>query len=190
MTFNPNIPQATDRPSDSQAQLLANFQQLNTIFDVDHVTFNASSNNGKHNKSSYVVSGADPATPAGEGAVYTKAVGARTEAFYRYPPNGAVTQLTYLKAWVSFDGTTGAIQSSYNVTNVVRNAAGDYTINFTTALGNANYVVNVSTFTNAANGAFAGPTTRNTNNCRIFTRALSGAFGVDLNPVCVLIVGT
>jgi len=47
------------------------------------------------------------------------------------------------KAWVSFDGTAGAVsvRSAYNVSSVTENASGDYTINFTTAMADANYAV-------------------------------------------------
>lgn len=45
------------------------------------------------------------------------------------------------KAWVNFNGSGGAtIRASHNVSSVVRNAVGDYTINFTNALADANYV--------------------------------------------------
>ena len=44
------------------------------------------------------------------------------------------------KAWVSFNGTgTVAIRASFNVTSITDNGTGDYTINFTTALTDANY---------------------------------------------------
>ena len=55
------------------------------------------------------------------------------------------------KAWVRFDGTTGTISSSYNVTSVTRNGAGDYTINFTTPFASASYSANL----NAGNGSSA-----------------------------------
>lgn len=48
------------------------------------------------------------------------------------------------KAWVKFDGKTGAvatIKSSYGVTSVVRNSAGDYTVTLTTAMPDVNYIV-------------------------------------------------
>jgi hypothetical protein len=48
------------------------------------------------------------------------------------------------KAWVNFNGTgTVAIRGSYNVSSITDNGAGDYTVNFTTAMPNANYVVQV-----------------------------------------------
>lgn len=48
------------------------------------------------------------------------------------------------RAWVSFNGTTGAILASGNVSSVTRNSAGDYTINFATAMPDANYAVSIS----------------------------------------------
>ena len=44
------------------------------------------------------------------------------------------------KAWVSFNGTgTVAIRASGNVSSITDNGAGDYTVNFTTALVDANF---------------------------------------------------
>jgi hypothetical protein len=46
------------------------------------------------------------------------------------------------KAWVNFNGTgTPAINGSFNVSSITDNGTGDYTINFTTAMPNANYSV-------------------------------------------------
>jgi len=49
------------------------------------------------------------------------------------------------RAWVNFLGSTGAIYASFNVSSVTRNAAGNYTVNFTNSLPDTNYSV-------AANG--------------------------------------
>jgi hypothetical protein len=44
------------------------------------------------------------------------------------------------KAWVNFNGTgTVAIRASGNVSSITDNGTGDYTVNFTTALADANY---------------------------------------------------
>jgi len=46
------------------------------------------------------------------------------------------------KAWVNFNGTgTVAIRASYNVSSITDNGTGDYTINFTNALTDANYSI-------------------------------------------------
>jgi len=46
------------------------------------------------------------------------------------------------RAWVNFDGNTspGTIRASGNVSSVIRNGTGDYTVNFTTAMPDSNYV--------------------------------------------------
>jgi hypothetical protein len=48
------------------------------------------------------------------------------------------------RAWVNFNGTTASpstIRASFNVSSVTKNGTGDYTVNFTTALTDANYAV-------------------------------------------------
>ena len=44
------------------------------------------------------------------------------------------------KAWVNFNGTgTVAIRGAFNVSSVTDNGTGNYTVNFTTAMVDANY---------------------------------------------------
>jgi hypothetical protein len=44
------------------------------------------------------------------------------------------------RAWVNFNGTgTVAIRASYNVSSITDNGTGDYTVNFTNAMPDANY---------------------------------------------------
>ena len=46
------------------------------------------------------------------------------------------------KAWVNFNGTgTVAIRGSFNVSSITDNGTGSYTLNFTTAMPDANYSV-------------------------------------------------
>jgi uncharacterized protein (AIM24 family) len=46
------------------------------------------------------------------------------------------------RAWVNFNGTgTVAIRASGNVSSITDNGTGDYTVNFTTAMPDANYAV-------------------------------------------------
>jgi hypothetical protein len=61
------------------------------------------------------------------------------------------------KAWVNFNGTgTVAIRASYNVSSITDNGTGDYTVNFTNALPDANYCAVVTNV-----GLAAGDTRRN-----------------------------
>jgi len=49
------------------------------------------------------------------------------------------------RAWVNFNGTgTVAIRASGNVSSITDNGAGDYTVNFTTAMPDANYAMSGS----------------------------------------------
>lgn len=50
------------------------------------------------------------------------------------------------KAWVNFNGTgTVAIRGSYNVSSITDNGTGDYTVNLTSAVTDANGAVHVTT---------------------------------------------
>ena len=50
------------------------------------------------------------------------------------------------KAWVNFNGTgTVAIRASFNVSSITDNGTGDYTVNFTTAMSDANYAALATT---------------------------------------------
>jgi hypothetical protein len=60
------------------------------------------------------------------------------------------------KAWVNFNGTgTVAIRAAFNVSSITDNNVGDYTINFTTAMPDANYVLAGDAAWNQSN-IFAG----------------------------------
>jgi hypothetical protein len=71
------------------------------------------------------------------------------------------------RVWISFNGTgTPAIRGSGNVTSITDNAVGDFTINFTTALVDANYAFTFgsqrgagTTFTTSSVADATAPTT-------------------------------
>jgi len=76
------------------------------------------------------------------------------------------------RAWVNFDGTgTPAIRASGNVSSITDNGTGDYTVNFTTAMVDANYEVNGST--GGTSGAFCFRTSED------FTARTSSLFRVS-----------
>ena len=85
------------------------------------------------------------------------AAGAVTDAKVNASAAIADTKLsgTTCKAWVNFNGTgTVAIRASYNVSSITDNGIGDYTVNFTTALADANYcAVGQSGYTSNGFGA-------------------------------------
>jgi hypothetical protein len=60
------------------------------------------------------------------------------------------------RAWVNFNGTgTVAIRSSGNVSSITDNSQGNYTVNFTTALTDANYAAVMTAETALTAGIFA-----------------------------------
>jgi hypothetical protein len=63
-------------------------------------------------------------------------------------PSTDVTGINYsCRAWVNFNGTTATpstIRGSGNVTSVTKNSTGNYTVNFTTAMSDANYCAQVT----------------------------------------------
>jgi hypothetical protein len=66
------------------------------------------------------------------------------------------------KAWVNFNGTgTVAIRASGNVSSITDNGTGDYTVNFTNALADANYSA-TSIGPSIANGGGAFQVAQNT----------------------------
>jgi len=75
--------------------------------------------------------------------------------------DGSGTQIgTLCKAWVNFAGASGTRNGYFNVSSVTRNSTGNYTVNFTNAMPNANYsavaaldsgaVIRVSTYTTSS----------------------------------------
>jgi len=67
---------------------------------------------------------------------------------------GSVAVAYGCRAWVNFNGTgTVAIRASGNVTSITDNGTGDYTVNFTTAMTDANYSVVCTTSLESGQGS-------------------------------------
>jgi hypothetical protein len=89
------------------------------------------------------------------------------------------------RAWVNFNGTgTPAIREDGNVSSITDNGTGDYTVNFTTAMPDANYTV-LATI-NAGTSSTTQPSSLSTTSFNLSTNnAFSGA--VDPSLVCVAV---
>lgn len=106
MTYNPNIPQATDDLSDSQGDLLTNFSTANTSFGINHYAFSdLTINNGKHNnvQTPLIVGGVHPTTIAAEPAFYgmQDSVPLGVLQYSRGPSNAVPTPVTSLQSTVA-----------------------------------------------------------------------------------------
>ena len=89
------------------------------------------------------------------------------------------------RAWVNFNGSNGSIRASGNVSSVTRNSTGNYTVNFTTAMPDANYSI-VGTCMNRVGNNFDGLVTGRdnavgTNAFGLFCSFNSGVTAFDSN---------
>ena len=155
MTFSTAVPAATDSPAIFPAQNQTNMTRLKTIVQADHqFNLTAAANDGYHNLIHMTIQ-----TPSGAlastGRRYVKTSAGRVHAFYM-DDTGAEYQETPtmpIRAAVNFNGT-GAIgnqslRSQFNVTSVNKTSTGHYTVTFTTAMPDANYIVQLTGMRNS-----------------------------------------
>lgn len=195
MTFNAAIPLNSDSPSIFPAQSQTNYARLQTLVGADH-QFNptAAANDGYHNLIHMTLQ-APTGALASTGRLYGKSSAGRVHAFYM-DDTGADYQITPtmpIRAAVNFNGLAASVvagkspmRSNFNVTDVTYNATGDYTINFTTAMPDANYIVQICGMrgtTSTCNGMVKGNATYGTNvkttSVRIFFEGGGGGTSGD-----------
>ena len=90
------------------------------------------------------------------------------------------------KAWVSGNGSTAVIVSSYNVSSITRTSTGIYQINFTTAFPSSaySYASGVPIDNSSASffsGRYTGGTTSGSTFCYGIYRNTSGFWDNDIN---------
>lgn len=103
---------------------------------------------------------------------------------------GSVATAYGCRAWVNFNGTsTVAIRESGNVSSITDNGTGDYTVNFTTAMPDANYSLSGFSSVSSASAvtALSGGTgfSQNTTACEVFVKTTGGF--ADGETVCFTI---
>ena len=102
------------------------------------------------------------------------------------------------RAWVNFNGvTTTTVRAAFNVSSVTRNATGDYTVNFTTALADANYAYTVGSvgfaagqtgiITSLYGSVTGGASAKNSTGCRVTCQLGNNNTAVDTAEVNVAI---
>ena len=165
---------------------------------VTGVTATLADNTTKLATTAFVMANAPVASETNQGKIEiataaeviagTDAVRAITPAGLRSGLNASGTAPIYAcRAWVNFNGTgTVAIRSSGNVSSITDNGVGDYTLNFTTAMQDANYTHLVTH--NAVNsGGQATQTTTKTVSSVRFTSQAGGIGVADADLVNVAI---
>lgn len=157
MTYDPNIPQASDLISVSQSQLQTNFSQANSIFNAEHVAFNNATvaNRGKHRAIKMLEQSSTPTTAAGEGAFYTQDSSGTTNLFFRRDSNGSIIQMTNGLAPV--DAETGRTMLPGNLMiqwGVVSGTAPSVSVTFNTPFAATAYSVVATSRVNVPAGGF------------------------------------
>lgn len=158
MTYNPNFPTAST-PIPNFQQILTNWSQLNTQFGTDHapLTEPEASKQGHHKQVFYNEPLAAPVpVPTGtQGVAFPRASVAPgplgvTQAVYQNA-NGLYL-LSCIKSWGYCSGAAGPATIGFNFASVTNPAIGQYIVNFSTPLPNANYAVLI---TSSGNNTFA-----------------------------------
>jgi len=91
------------------------------------------------------------------------------------------------RAWVNFNGTgTVAIRASGNVTSITDNGTGDYTINFTTAMADADYSTTLGIDVGASNYMLSRIVSQTTSGVQVKATQTS-ATGIDVTTFCASI---
>ncbi|RWQ21581.1 hypothetical protein [Mesorhizobium sp.] len=96
------------------------------------------------------------------------------------------------KAWVYFNAGAGTpvIGDDFNVSSITDNGVGDFTINFTTALPNANYSVAGSAYDASSVRTHAvGVLARLTTSVRVRVLSAGSSTGVDADDINVMVMG-
>jgi hypothetical protein len=175
VSWNPNIPQATDVVAQSQPQLLGNFGALDTWASVNHVGIGAASFSGEHTVVQMVLQGADPALNAGEVAIYNKTLTLTgvNELFVSKQATGTVIPMTaavlggvdgwsYLPSGLLMKWGTRNINGTANVTYPAGAGYPAFTsvfVMFTTPYNSGTNTVAINTIPGSATLAFNVTTT-------------------------------
>lgn len=169
MTFNAAVPLNSDSPSIFPAQNQINMARLQTLLGADHqFNLSAAADDGYHNVV-HLTQQAPSGALAATGRLYVKSSAGAISLFYM-DDAGLEYQISPsmpIRAAVNFNGTgaVGAqtLRSQFNVSSVMKTATGKYTINFTTAMPDANYIVSAAGMRNSSgdisNGLIAGNST-------------------------------
>jgi hypothetical protein len=110
---------------------------------------------------------------------------------------GSVATAYGCRAWVNFNGTgTVAIRASGNVSSITDNGTGNYTMNMTTALVDADYSITGFTTGNSTDNlrtislagvAGTGATTKTTTACNVVTGSTATTSKVDMADISLAV---
>lgn len=183
MTYDPTVPGATQRISDTQSPIQTNFDEANTIFDEDHYTYNDSSGappppglRGFHRKTTFNDQAGDPTPQTDTYILYSKADSGGDVELFGIDTNSNVTQLTNGSVLDAQPGNTvlpGGMLMQWNRVSVSSGA----TVTFPIAFSGTPYLVNFTPI--GASG-----------NNRIFYRLNGDPISTSFSPILLNASGT
>lgn len=184
-TFDTGVPDANDNPSDDQPDMLINNVSVDGIWVVDHVGFNAS-NGGTHKQINFKSKNAGGAQTDPASIVYTGNGTASTVAQLFFRNQSVILPLSTTRSFAFCDNAGTVLGSqSFNVSGVVRNSAGVFTVTLAAnATSSASYGVVISSGLSFVGGSpmFADYTITNTTTFVLRFWLNSGASVVAADP--------
>ena len=156
MAYNANIPQATDQMSHSQADILENFLEIDSVVAIDHSGF-GTPNEGKHNQVRFPVAAAPAATPVTEVGMYCAASGGTNELFI----NKNASQIPFTKSSKTAQGWTYLPSGILMQWGTGTCSNGGTVVNFPMVFPTACLSVQLTAYTDATNNWFVMTNTFN-----------------------------
>jgi len=205
MAYDSSKPANNELLDNVASVIRANQDAVETTIAVDHNSM-GTTNDGKHKQVTLpeLATKPDASGTTDVGYVYTKNDGSKTELFFEDEDANEVqitkggSPLGGADVFCVFDGSTAGANpktltpsNSRNVTNVTRTAKGSFTVNFTTALTDANYTATVfAKGSSASHVAFVDTMTKAAGTLSFtlkdhsFTTSATNTFnGTDINVV-------
>jgi len=172
MVYFNNVPQPTDKPSQSQAQIASNFSDLDTVFNKNHIGFSQANNRGEHRKVTFNSVIANPNAASPKANLYIKTVAGASQLFYQNGNAASnVKQMTGLNITNLVNGGTAG-GTLYRITDP---------LGFTIYCGKTNVFGSI-TFPVAYTTIFSAQATRSDGNDQIF-RFTTGLGALQISSV-------
>lgn len=155
ITYNVNIPDAPNNPSNDQPLMQTNTNAIDTILGVDHVSFNITNppDGGTHKQVTFSTKNAPGAQTDPQSVLYTGSGTASTISQLLFRNQNGTFQISTTRAWALCDAAGIVSTQSINVSSVTRNSAGNYSIVLT---ANAVSTINFAILTSCTRRPFAG----------------------------------
>lgn len=152
VTYNLNIPDGPNNPSNDQPKMKTNANAVDTILAVDHVSFNTAggtpnAEGGTHKQVTFNGKNSALAQTDPQSVLYTGDGIASTVAQLFLRNQNATFQISAICAWAFCQGSDGQVVSSQssNVATIVKNSIGNFSVTLTTnAVSSATFCVFIS----------------------------------------------